>query len=126
MRVDTGNAEGVKSVKYLEYETKTGRILSIVTCSIEPEPEDGTAYYQIGSNEEIDITQYMIRGGSLVKTGETNQERLERERIRREHGEQCRRRLRSLKEEFVVALLAEDEEEIKKLRREFTLMKAYL
>ena len=126
MRSDTGNAEGVKSVKYLEYETKTGRILSIVTCSIEPEPEDGTAYYQIGSNEEIDITQYMIRSGSLVKTGETNQERLERERIRREHGEQCRRRLRSLKEEFVVALLAEDEEEIKKLRREFTLMKAYL
>ena len=113
-------------MKYLEYEISSGRILSVVTTSKEPEAENGRGYYEIGRNEELDITQYAVRGGSLVKVGETNQEKLERERIRREHGEQCRRRLRSLKEEFVIALIAEDEDEMKNLRREFHLMEAYL
>ena len=113
-------------MKYLEYEIKTGRILSEVTSTIEPEPEDGRGYYEIGSNEELDITQYAIRGGSLVKVGETNQEKLERERIRREHGEQCRRRLRSMKDEYLIAMIARDEKEQRNLEREFDKMKAYL
>ena len=113
-------------MKYLEYELKTGRILSEVTSGIEPEAESGRGYYEIGSNEELDLTQYAVRGGMLVKVGETNQERLERERIRREHGEQCRRRLRSLKEEYLIALIADDDEEIASLKREFNKMRAYL
>ena len=113
-------------MKFLEYDIKTGRILSEVTSSVEPEPEDGRGYYEIGRNEELDITQYAIRGGSLVKVGETNQEKLERERIRREHGEQCRRRLRSMKDEYLIAMIARDEEEQRNLEREFDKMKAYL
>ncbi len=113
-------------MKFLEYEISTGRILSELTSREYPEPEDGRGYYEIGRNEELDITQYAIRGGSLVKVGETNQERLERERIRREHGEQCRRRLRSLKDEYLIAMIAEDEDEMKNLKREFARMKAYL
>lgn len=113
-------------MKFLEYDIKTGRILSEVTSSIDPEPEDGRGYYEIGRNEELDITQYAIRGGSLVKVGETNQEKLERERIRREHGEQCRRRLRSMKDEYLIAMIARDEEEQRNLEREFDKMKAYL
>lgn len=113
-------------MKFLEYEISTGRILSEVTSSEDPEPEDGRGYYEIGRNEELDITQYAIRGGSLVKVGETNQERLERERIRREHGEQCRRRLRSLKDEYLIAMIADDDEEMQNLKREFARMKAYL
>ena len=113
-------------MKFLEYEISTGRILSEVTSREEPEPENGRGYYEIGSNEELDITQYAIRGGSLVKVGETNQERLERERIRREHGEQCRRRLRSLKDEYLIAMIADDEDEMNNLKREFNRMKAYL
>ena len=113
-------------MKYLEYEIKTGRILSEVTSAEAPEPENGRGYYEIGQNEELDLTQYAIRGGSLVKVGETNQEKLERERIRREHGEQCRRRLRSLKDEYLIAMIAEDEEEMSNLKREFKRMKAYL
>ena len=116
----------MKCVKFLEYDEKTGRILSEVICSEDPEPENGRGYYEIGRNEELDITQYAIRGGSLVKVGETNQEKLERERIRREHGEQCRRRLRSMKDEYVIAMIADDEEEQKNLKREFQKMKAYL
>ncbi len=113
-------------MKFLEYDIKTGRILSEVTSSVDPEPEDGRGYYEIGRNEELDITQYAIRGGSLVKVGETNQEKLERERIRREHGEQCRRRLRSMKDEYLIAMIARDEEEQRNLEREFDKMKAYL
>lgn len=113
-------------MKFLEYDIKTGRILSEVTSSIDPEPEDGRGYYEIGRNEELDITQYAIRGGSLVKVGETNQEKLERERIRREHGEQCRRRLRSMKDEYLIAMIARDKEEQRNLEREFDRMKAYL
>ena len=113
-------------MKFLEYDIKTGRILSEVTSGVDPEPENGRGYYEIGRNEELDITQYAVRGGSLVKVGETNQEKLERERIRREHGEQCRRRLRSLKEEYLIAMIAEDEDEMNNLRREFARMKAYL
>ena len=113
-------------MKYLEYEIKTGRILSEVTSAEAPEPENGRGYYEIGQKEDLDLTQYAIRGGSLVKVGETNQEKLERERIRREHGEQCRRRLRSLKDEYLIAMIAEDEEEMSNLKREFKRMKAYL
>ncbi len=113
-------------MKFLEYDIKTGRILSEITSSVDPEPEDGRGYYEIGRNEELDITQYAIRGGSLVKVGETNQEKLERERIRREHGEQCRRRLRSMKDEYLIAMIARDEEEQRNLEREFDKMKAYL
>ena len=113
-------------MKFLEYDIKTGRILSEVTSSVDPEPEDGRGYYEIGRNEELDITQYAIRGGSQVKVGETNQEKLERERIRREHGEQCRRRLRSMKDEYLIAMIARDEEEQRNLEREFDKMKAYL
>ena len=113
-------------MKFLEYDIKTGRILSEVICSEDPEPENGRGYYEIGRNEELDITQYAVRGGSLVKVGETNQEKLERERIRREHGEQCRRRYKSLKEEYLLAIISRDEDEQRNLEREFDRMKAYL
>ena len=113
-------------MKYLEYEIASGRILSEITCDSEPSTSSGVGLLQIGENEEIDPSMYAVRNGSLVKVGETNQEKLERERIRREHGEQCRRRLRSLKEEFVIAFIAEDEEEMARLRREFRKMQAYI
>ena len=113
-------------MKYLEYDLKSGRILSEVKSSIEPDPEPDRGYYEIGSNEELDITQYAVRGGSLVKVGETNQEKLERERIRREHGEQCRRRYKVLREEYLMAMIARDEDEKRNLEREYDAMKAYM
>ena len=42
-------------MKFLEYDIKTGRILSEVTSSEDPEPEDGRGYYEIGQNEDIDL-----------------------------------------------------------------------
>ena len=113
-------------MKYIEYEISTGRILSEITSQEEPEVSLGIGLLSVNDDEEINLSMYSVRNGALVKTSETNQERLERERIRREHGEQCRHRLRSMMTEFVVAMLAEDDEEINNLRREYRMMKAYL
>ena len=113
-------------MKYLEYEIASGRILSEITCDSEPSTSSGIGLFQIGENEEIDPSMYAVRNGSLVKVGETNQEKLERERIRREHGEQCRMRLRSMIQEAVIAILADDAEELKSLQREYRRMKEYL
>lgn len=113
-------------MKFIEYETSTGRILSVITSSVEPEASFGVSLLQIDDDAEIDTTQYAVRNGALVKTSETNQERLERERIKREYGEQCRRRYRSLQGEFVGAQLARDENKINACYREYDKMKAYL
>ena len=113
-------------MKFLEYEISTGRILSEITCDSEPEPSEGTELLRIGDYEEIDTASYAVRDGALVRTGETNQERLERERIRREHSAQCRMRLKSMCYEGMIAFLANDEDAIKQLRREYRDMKAYL
>ena len=121
-------------MKYLEYELASGRILSEIDCDTEPESTDGTGLLRIGDDEEIDTINYAVRYGALVKVSETSQERLERERIRREHGEQCRRRLKSLIPEIVIAMLDSGtlyqlfprDERIKSLCKEYAAMKAYI
>lgn len=113
-------------MKFLEYEISSGRIVSEITSSEEPEVSSGFALLRIADNEQINLSMYSVRNGALVKTSETSQERLERERIRREHGEQCRRRLRSMQGEFITAMLARDTEEQTRLQNEFAMMKAYL
>lgn len=113
-------------MKYIEYDSVTGRILSVLTASAEPEAITGRGFLQIGDDEEIDATVYSVRDGVLVRTVETNQERLERERIKREYGEKCRRRRASMRAEFVDALMDENEQKIKALKREAAKMKPYL
>ncbi len=113
-------------MKYIEYDLATGRILSQIKCETEPEVSEGVGLLKLEEDEEIDSTMYEIRRGSLVKTAETNQEILERERLKREHQEKCRRRLRSMVNEYVIAMIAEDEDEMRNLRMEFKKMKAYI
>ena len=113
-------------MKYIEYDIATGRILSQIKCSEEPEVTDGIGLLMLEEGEEIDSTMYEVRRGVLVKTAETSQEILERERLKREHQEKCRRRLRSMVSEYVIAMIAEDEDEISNLKREFKKMKAYI
>ena len=113
-------------MRFLEYDLATGRIVSEIECDFEPEPVDGTGLLRISDDEEVDTINYAVRDGVLVKISETSQERLERERIRREHGEQCRRRLKSMVFELGAAQLFEDEEKIKSLKREAASMKAYI
>ncbi len=113
-------------MKYIEYDLATGRILSQIRCESEPEVSEGVGLLMVDEDEEIDSIMYEVRRGNLVKTEETSQEILEREKLKREHQEKCRRRIRSMVSEYVIALIAEDEDEINNLKREFKKMKAYL
>ena len=113
-------------MKFIEYDIATGRILSQIKCSEEPEVSEGIGLLRVEEQEEIDSTMYEVRRGVLVKTAETDQEILERERLKREHQEKSRRRLRSMVSEYVIAMIAEDDAEMKNLRMEFKKMKAYI
>lgn len=113
-------------MKFLEYEISTGRILSQITCESEPSVSNGIGLLSIDDHEEIDSTMYEVRSGSLVKTMETEQEILERERVKREYQEKCRMRYRSIEHEFIFALIKEDINEMNNLRREVARMEAYL
>ena len=57
---------------------------------------------------------------------ETNEEKLERERIRKEHGEKIRRRVKAMMYEVIIALLDENEDALKDLRKEYKSIKGYL
>ena len=106
-------------MKFLEYEISSGRIVSVITAKTEPETSSGFGLMRIGDNEEIDINSYSVRDGLLVKTSETNAERIERERLKRERAEQSKLRLKSMMKEFILASLDDNQDEIKELRREF-------
>lgn len=62
-------------MKFLEYEISSGRIVSEITSSEEPEVSSGFALLAIDDNEQINLSMYSVRNGALVKTSETNQER---------------------------------------------------
>ena len=57
---------------------------------------------------------------------ETNAEKSEQERIKREYAETVRARIRSMINELCIALLEDDNEEIGRLRREYKNLRAYL
>ncbi|MBQ2617055.1 MAG: hypothetical protein IJF90_09360 [Synergistaceae bacterium] len=113
-------------MKYLEYDRASGRILSEITSSQEPPLSDGVGYLKIEDGEYIDSTLYRVRDGAVVKAVESNAEQLERERRRRERMEQNRQRLRSMCYEYTLAMLADDVETVKALKREYQGMKAYI
>lgn len=113
-------------MKYIEYDITTGRILSEITCEEKPEAAAGTGLLQIHESDEIDPSMYVVLDGRLEKTGTTSQEKLEQRRIKLTHMSECRRRLRSMQAEYLMASLADDKEEINRLRREFREMSAYL
>lgn len=110
-------------MKYLEYEILSGRILSELTASQPPHVAEGIGLLEIGEDVlSIDTTGYAVRNGRLVKTSETDKERLERERIQRERQAKLRVRLNSMCREVCIAILAEDKEELSNLRREYRRM----
>lgn len=112
--------------KYLEYEVDSGQIVSEMTSSVPPTPAKGYALLEIPEATTIDTTIYLIKNGVLVKQYETNEERIERERLRREQREKIRARLRSMVNEVCICILENDEAELKALREEYRSMKAYL
>ena len=112
--------------RYIEYETDTGRIISELTSQMTPAPTENISYLEIPDDQLIDLTGYKVKNGSLVKDYETNEERLERERGKREQAARVRARLKNMGYEFVIAMLDDNDSEIKDLKAEFKRLKVYL
>ena len=112
--------------RYIEYETDTGRIISELTSDTQPTSQENISYLEIPDEQLIDLTGYKVKNGSLVKDYETNEERLERERVKREQAEKVRLRIRSMAYELCFAILDDNEETIQNLKAEFKRLKVYL
>ena len=112
--------------RYLEYETTTGRIISEVISSTKPKMSEVYDFLEIPDDLEIDTTLYAVRNGQLVKLYETNEERLQRELLRRENIERIRERIKSMMYETCIAILDENDNALKNLRKEYKELKVYL
>lgn len=112
--------------RYIEYEIESGRIISEILSPVEPEASESTAYLEIDSEQTTDFTGYIVKNGVLVKGYETNEERLERERAKREQGEKARLRIKNILPEFIFAQLDDNEEAQNELKVEFKKLKVYL
>ena len=112
--------------RYLEYDTASGRILSEIISTSEPEVRESIGLLEIDTEAEIDTNLYIVKNGVLVKQFETNEERIEREKLKREHQEKVRRRVQSMVFEVSIAILEGDDEAIEELRREYKKLKVYM
>lgn len=112
--------------RYLEYDTESGRIISEIRSTKPPEMSEGKSLLEIAEHEKIEISRYAVHGGVLVKVHETNSERQERERLRREYALSARRRMSSIRGEYVDALLDGDDEAKLRLAREYKRLKVYM
>lgn len=112
--------------KYLEYEIESGQIVSELTSSVPPTPATGYALFEIPDGTVLDTTLYIVKNDTLVKQYETNEERIERERLRREQREKVRARLMSMVNEVCICILENDEAALKELREEYRSLKAYM
>lgn len=113
-------------MRFLEYEISTGRIISEVVADTLPVTSGDYGLFRIDDNVSIDTSLYAVRNGTLVKLYETLQEKLDRERIRKEQAESSRLRLRTMCYELSIAILEEDEKAIQELKKEYRTMKPYL
>ena len=114
------------NMRYLEYEERTGRILSEITADTIPATAEGVKLLQIGDTDQIDTLTHIITGGAVKKNVETNAERLERERLKREHQQAARLRLKAMTFELCLAILDNSSETVKELQEEYAGMKALL
>lgn len=112
--------------RYIEYDTASGHIISELKADNPPAVPDGVSLLNIEDEAEIEIGRYTVKDGKLQKIYETNAEKSEQERIKREYAETVRARIRSMINELCIALLEDDNEEIGRLRREYKNLRAYL
>ena len=112
--------------RYLEYEINSGRIISEIISAAEPTPAEGYGLLEIPDGAELDTTIYAVRNGVLVKQYETNEERIERERLRLEEKARVRERIKSMVYEVIIALLENDDAALEELREEYRTLKAYM
>ena len=112
--------------RYIEYDTISGRIISEIKALKPPRMSDGMSFIEVDEDAEIETSLYLVKDGKLVKAFKALNEETEQERIKREYAESVRLRVKSMEHELCVALLAEDDEEIARLKREYKNLEAYL
>ena len=112
--------------KYLEYDKITGRIISEIVSASKPELSGNCGLLKVEPDFQVNTALYVIRDGQLVKMYETNEEKLERERIRKEHGEKIRRRVKAMMYEVIIAILEDNEKALEDIRSEYKSIKGYL
>ena len=112
--------------RYIEYDTASGHIISEIKADNPPEVPLGISLLDLEDDTDIEIGRYIVKDGKLKKIYETNAEKSEQERIKKEYAEAVRARVRSMINELCIALLEDDSEEIGRLRREYKNLRAYL
>ncbi len=112
--------------RYLEYDKTNGRIISEIFSPQEPTPSAGIGLLEIDTDAELDTNLYAVKNGVLVKQYETNEERIERIRLRQEQRESVRKRIRSMVNEVIITILENDTKALEKLREEYRTLKAYM
>ena len=113
-------------MKFLEYDRTSGKIICELISESKPEATGNLDFLEIPEDEDIDTSLYAVKEGLIVKLYETNEERLERERIRKERAEAYRSRMKSLPIEFVFALMHDDEITANKCKKELHEIERYL
>lgn len=112
--------------RYIEYDKLSGHIISEMKTKERPYLTEGASLMEIDEDTDIEIGRYIVKDGELVKIHETNAEKSEQERIKREYAESVRARIRNMIYELCIAQLENDDEEIGRLRREYKSLRAYL
>ena len=112
--------------RYLEYEKATGRIVSEIISPNEPAVATGFGVFELNSDEELDTNLYAIKNGVLVKQYETNEERIERLKLRAKQREKVRMRIRSMVNEVIITILENDNKALEELREEYKALKRYM
>ena len=112
--------------RFLEYDKTNGRIISEIFCAEAPEPSAGIGLLEIDTDAELDTNLYAVKNGVLVKQYETNEERIERIRLRQEQREKVRKRIHSMVHEVIITILENDSDALEVLREEYRTLKAYL
>ena len=110
-------------MRYVEYDLISGMII----CELDQMPSEtdltsGCAVLEI-EDDKLDLSSYIIQNGVLVNAYESDNERKERERFKRENAERIKKRLRDIQDEFILAMLDDNEDTIKALKDEFKILK---
>ena len=90
--------------RYLEYEKSTGRIVSEILSANEPTVAAGFGLFELNTDAELDTNLYAIKNGVLVKQYETNEERIERLKVKAEQREKVRKRILSMVNEVIITI----------------------
>ena len=110
--------------RYLEYEKSTGRIVSEILSATEPKVSQNFGLFELNADAELDTRLYAIKNGVLVKNYETNEERIERLKVKQQQREKVRKRILSMVNEVIITILENDTDALEELRKEYKELKA--